>query len=191
MNKIKIKDKAKQLRTFRKIHRISASFLFAFFFFIAISGTLLGWKKHSNGFLLPETQIGTTTDLKQWISLDSLYAIASNAHFEMMFEKGVVDRMDVRPDKGIIKFTFSNSYLEIQIDGASGSILGHQTRRSDFIEQIHDGSIIDKIFGWSSGTFKVIYTTLMGLGLLIFTFTGYWLWAGPRKIKRKFGNGKL
>ena len=188
MNKIKIQDKAKQLRTFRKIHRFSASFLFLFFFFIAISGILLGWKKNSSGILLAETQIGTTTDLKQWISLDSLQNIALKAHQEIMSEKGIIKRMEVRPNKGILKFTFDNSYLGLQIDGAKGTILSSETRRSDFIEQIHDGSIVDRTFGWSSGSFKVFYTSLMGLGLLVFTITGYWLWAGPRKIKRKIGN---
>jgi len=189
MNKTKIQDKAKQLRTFRKIHRISASLLFVFFFFISISGTMLGWKKHSNGVLLPKTQIGTTTDLQKWVSLDSLRNIALNTFEVKQSKKGIIDRMEVRPDKGIIKFTFSNSYQEFQIDGASGTILGDETRRSDFIEQIHDGSIIDKTFNWSSGTFKVIYTSLMGIGLLVFTITGYWLWAGPRRIKRKIVNG--
>lgn len=188
MNKIKIQDKARQLRTFRKIHRFSASFLFLFFFLIAISGILLGWKKNSNGILLAETQIGTTTDLKQWISLDSLKKIALQTHQEIMFEKGIINRMEVRPDKGIIKFTFDNSYLGLQIDGAKGTILSSETRRSDFIEQIHDGSIVDRVLGWSSGSFKVFYTSLMGFGLLVFTTTGYWLWAGPRKIRRKIGN---
>lgn len=188
MNKIKIQDKAKQLRTYRKIHRFSASFLFLFFFFIAISGILLGWKKNSNGILLAETQIGTTTDLKQWISLDNLQNIALQVHQEIMLKKGIINRMEVRPDKGIIKFTFDNSYLGLQIDGANGALLSSETRRSDFIEQIHDGSIVDKAFNWSSGTFKVFYTSVMGLGLLVFTITGYWLWAGPRRIKRKLVN---
>ncbi|MBN2237462.1 MAG: PepSY domain-containing protein [Bacteroidales bacterium] len=188
MNKIKIQDQAKQLRIYRKIHRFSASFLFLFFLFIAISGILLGWKKNSNGILLAETQIGTSTDLKQWISLDSLQTLAIQAHKEIHFEEGIIERMEVRPDKGIIKFSFENSYLGLQIDGATGAILSTETRRSDFIEQIHDGSIVDKALGWSSGSFKVFYTSLMGLGLLVFTITGYWLWAGPRKIKRKISH---
>jgi hypothetical protein len=188
MNKIKIQDKAKQLRTFRKIHRFSASFLLVFFFFIAISGTLLGWKKHSNGFLLKDTQIGTTTDLKQWISLDSLRTIAVHTHQNITLEEGIINRMEIRPEKGIIKFTFKNSFIGLQIDGATGAVLSEETRRSDFIEQIHDGSIVDRALGWTSGSFKVFYTTIMGLGLLVFTITGYLLWAGPRKIKRKIGN---
>jgi len=184
MNKIKLQDKARHIRYFRKVHRISASLFFAFFFIIAISGTLLGWKKNSNGFLLPETQIGTTTDLKQWISLDSLQNIALGRYNEIYYEKGIMDRMEVRPDAGIIKFTFKNSYHEMQLDGATGLLLGHETRKSDLIENIHDGTIVDRIFGWSGGTFKVFYTTLMGVGLFIFTLTGYWLWSGPRRIKR-------
>jgi succinate dehydrogenase/fumarate reductase cytochrome b subunit len=40
-------NQAKLLRTFRKIHRTTGAFLFVFFFFVAVSGLLLGWKKHS------------------------------------------------------------------------------------------------------------------------------------------------
>lgn len=188
MNKTKIKDKAKHLRTYRKIHRFSASLFFIFFLFIAISGSLLGWKKHSNGLLLSENKTGSTTDLKQWLSLDSLQSIALLKHQDLMLEKGNINRMEIRPEDGIIKFTFNNNYLGLQIDGANGEILNIESRYSDIIEQIHDGSIIDHFFNFTNGTFKVIYTSLMGLGLLLFTITGYWLWAGPRKIKRNLGS---
>lgn len=185
MTKTNIQNQAKRLRYYRKVHRYSASFLFTFFFIIAISGSLLGWKKYSNGLLLPETQIGSTSDLKKWLALDSLQTIALKVYQERNSEPGIINRMDVRPEKGIIKFSFENSYLGLQIDGANGKILSTETRRSDLIEQIHDGSIVDKAIGWPIGFFKLFYTALMGLGLLLFTITGYWLWAVPRKIKRK------
>lgn len=188
MTKTTIQDQAKRLRSYRKIHRYSASFLFTFFIIIAISGSLLGWKKYSNGLLLPETQIGSTSDLKKWLALDSLQTIALKVYQETNSEPGIINRMDIRPEKGIIKFSFENSYLGLQIDGANGEILSTETRRSDFIEQIHDGSIVDKAIGWPNGYFKLFYTALMGLGLLLFTITGYWLWAGPRKIRRKISN---
>ena len=38
------KKQANTLRIFRKIHRYTGACLFAVFFFIAVSGLLLGWK---------------------------------------------------------------------------------------------------------------------------------------------------
>jgi hypothetical protein len=88
-----------------------------------------------------------------------------------------IDRMDVRPDKGMIKVLFKEGYWEVQIDGANGKVLSVAQRHADWIEHIHDGSII-------SEGFKLIYTNYIGLGLLLLSITGFWLWYGPRKIRK-------
>ena len=35
--------RAKVLRVFRKLHRLTGTFLFAFFFVVAFTGRLMGW----------------------------------------------------------------------------------------------------------------------------------------------------
>ena len=50
-----------------------------------------------------------------------------------------IDRIDVRPGKGIMKVVASNDW-EAQIDAQTGDILHVAYRRSDIIEAIHDGS---------------------------------------------------
>ncbi|MEJ2005854.1 MAG: hypothetical protein P8X57_13055 [Cyclobacteriaceae bacterium] len=57
-------------------------------------------------------------------------------------------------------------------------------RRSDFIENLHDGSIVDNIANIPGGYFKLFYTTLTGLALLTFTITGFWLWYGPKHMRK-------
>lgn len=180
------KQQAKILRTFRKIHRATGALLFMFFFFISISGVILGWKSHSNGLILPKSFIGTSSNLKHWLPLDSLRkkanvilhdSISSNLSLEL-------DRIDVRKDSGMLKFVFKNHYWEIQLDGATGNLLNIGKRHSDFFENIHDGSILDSYFATSNEQIKVIYTTVMGLALLLFTVTGFWLWYGPKRMKR-------
>ena len=47
-----------------------------------------------------------------------------------------------------------------------------------------DGSIIDDWLGIPHGIFKVFYNSLMGVTLIIFTVTGFWLWYGPKRMKR-------
>ena len=67
-----------------------------------------------------------------------------------------IDRIDVRPEKGIVKFTFKSNFYEIQLDGVTGNLLQIELRRSDFIEKIHDGSIVDYYLGFKSGIFKLV-----------------------------------
>jgi hypothetical protein len=179
-------QQAKILRIFRKIHRVTGALLFVFFFIIAFSGILLGWKNNSNGYILPKSQMGTTSSLEQWKPLYTLYnnacfilhdSISPNLSIEL-------DRIDIRKENGIAKVVFKNHLWEIQLDGATGNLLQIQKRNSDFIESIHDGSILDREFSTSKDQFKLIYTSIMGAALLMFTITGFWLWYGPKKLKR-------
>lgn len=63
---------AKVLRGFRKVHRVTGALLFVFFFIVAVTGLLLGWKKNSNGLLLAKSYKGSSTLSKDWLSVDSL-----------------------------------------------------------------------------------------------------------------------
>jgi len=181
------KQQAKILRVFRKVHRITGAFLFAFFFIIGVTGIILGWKTHSNGLVLPETQKGTSYNLEEWKSLVELeqkafHFLQDSISNELSLE---LDRIDVRKEKGIVKFVFEQHLWEVQLDGKTGALLQLDKRHSDFIENLHDGSVIDNLFGFSSKIFKVIYTSIMGLSLLLFTITGFWLWYGPKRMKRR------
>jgi hypothetical protein len=179
------KRQAKTLRMFRKIHRVTGAALFIFFLFISLSGLLLGWKKHSNGVLLSKTFTGTTNQLADWMPLADLHDIACRALRDSVGADTSLelDRIDVRKEKGVAKFVFVN-YYGVQLDGATGEILNVEVRRSDFIENLHDGSVVDFYLGTSDGQFKVFYTTMTGLALLVFTVTGFWLWYGPKQMRR-------
>ena len=83
-----------------------------------------------------------------------------------------VDRLDVRPGKGVIKVLGKNGW-EAQINPQSGEVLQVAYRRSDTIEAIHDGSwffegaklwvflpvAIVLFFLWMTGL-VMLYTTL-------------------------------
>jgi uncharacterized iron-regulated membrane protein len=185
--KNKRKKQTKLLREFREIHRITGAALFIFFFFVCTTGLLLGWKKHSGGLILPNAHIGTSTDFKNWLPIDSLHAIACNVlHDSVSSELSLeLEKIDIRKNQGIVKFVFVDRYLEIQLDGTTGEVLNIQKRISDLIEDIHDGSLLDKYFGTTSGQIKLIYTSAMGLALLTFTITGFWLWYGPKRMKKE------
>jgi uncharacterized iron-regulated membrane protein len=180
------KKQARTIRLFRKIHRWSAISLFVFFFIISISGLVLGWKKHSSGIILPKTYSGTSSNFDEWLPLDSLNKIANQALLAFTNEQLSLelDRLDIRKEKGVAKFVYAQHYWGVQVDGATGAILHIGKRNSDLFENIHDGSILDRIFGSSNGQIKLVYTTLMGLALMTFTITGFWLWYGPKRMQR-------
>jgi len=174
---------AKTLRTVRKIHRWTGISLILVFLFISITGLLLGWKKNSNGYLLPKSSQGISTDMNRWLSIPYLKQNAILV-IESLSENlnTNIDRIDIRPDKGMVKFTFKQHYYEVQLDCTTGQTLNISKRRSDLIEQIHDGSIIDQWFGLEF--FKLVYTSISGLALLTFTITGFWLWYGPKRMRQ-------
>ena len=104
----KRQKQAKVLRIFRKIHRTTGALLFVFFFIVAITGILLGWKKNSNGILLSESYKGSSTDLKDWLPIDSLHKNACIIFADSIspFLSQEIDRIDIRKNDGMVKFVF-------------------------------------------------------------------------------------
>lgn len=185
MEHLKRKQQAKVLRTARKLHRVTGIFLFVFFFIIAVTGLLLGWKKQTG--LLPPTTKGNSANAAQWLSIDSLknkantYLLTSvNADLSI-----AIDRIDIRPEKGIVKFVYAEHFWELQLDCTTGALLQIGRRNSDIIEKIHDASLLDYSMKTSGDWIKLAYTTVMGLALILFTVTGFWLWYGPKRMKKE------
>jgi len=180
------KRHASILRITRKIHRTMGVTLALLFLVVSLTGLLLGWKKHSNGMILPKSYKGISTNISDWLPMDSLHTIATKTLHEKIDPNLSLEleRIDARPDKGMIKFVFIEDYHGIQLDATTGEVLHLERRRSDFIENIHDGSILDYLFKTEGEILKLIYTSVMGLSLFLFVVTGIWLWMGP-KVMRK------
>ena len=171
-------------RSWRKVHRAVSIVLVLFFAVIAGSGLLLGWKKNID--LLPKTTLGVAPNQpNQWLSIAALTNIATNYVADSLQKSAAITRIDIRPEKGTVKFVFKNHFSEIQVDCASGLILSVATRNSDFIEKIHDGSILDYWINEDQSFFKLSYTSLLGLGLLTLSVSGFWMWINPKKIRRQ------
>jgi len=79
-----------------------------------------------------------------------------------------VDRLDVRPGKGIAKVTLYSRW-EAQIDLNSGDVLQTAYRRSDLIESIHDGSFFAG--DWT----KLGLFLPAGIILLLLWLSGIWM----------------
>lgn len=185
MDHARRKRQAGILRLARKIHRTAGAFLFIFFFITACTGLLLGWKKHTGGVILPKSYQGKSTDPKNWLPMHVLHekaveVVRTQIDPDLSLE---IERFDIRPDKGMVKFVFVEDYWGVQLDCTTGELLHIERRRSDLIENIHDGSILDYLFGTSGEQIKVVYTSVLGTALLTFTITGFWLWYGPKRFR--------
>ena len=87
-----------------------------------------------------------------------------------------VDRVDVRPSKGILKVV-GTSRWEVQLDVATGAVLQVAYRRSDLIESLHDGSFFhDRV-----KLFLFLPVAVVVLGLWV---TGIYLWLLPIRARR-------
>jgi len=100
------------------------------------SGTLLLLKKEST-WIQPAT-IKTQSKTPS-ISFDKILEVAKTVPEAEIREWKDIDRLDVRPNKGVIKIQSHNNW-EIQIDPKTATVLQVAFRRSDIIESLHDGS---------------------------------------------------
>jgi hypothetical protein len=91
-----------------------------------------------------------------------------------------VNRIDVRPDKGMLKI-WARSNWEVQLDSQTGAVLQVAYRRSDMIEAIHDGS-------WFHPWLRLGFFFPAGVVLLILWLSGlylFWLPFGRRRKNRR------
>lgn len=179
--KQQVKKIADRTRDFRTYHRYLGLVLGVLLLISSITGLLLGWKKDVE-LLQPPTQEGVTTDMAQWLPLSEMATLAiAGLDSAAAVQDNPIDRIEARLDKGIVKVIFLEGSWEVQLDNTTGEVLSVARRHSDWIEKIHDGSIVSDLF-------KLITMNILGLGLLIISVTGFFLWFYPRKIRRLKNN---
>ena len=175
---MQLKVYIKSLRRFRVWHRWVGLLIALLLFISAITGILLALKKDIE-IIQPPSQKGVSKELTTWKPLNELTDLAQVAFHEAYPNQvgNEIDRIDVRPSKGMAKVLFDKGYWEVQIDGTSGEVLSIARRHSDWIEHLHDGSII-------SDWFKLGAMHVLGLGCILMILTGLWLYYGPKKYRK-------
>jgi len=169
---------ARLVRSFRRYHKWVGLGLAVFFLISALSGVLLAWKKDVGLLQPPELKHGAV-DHAQYLGTADLVRLG-NAHWAARYpeQNNRVKRVDIKLDSGIVKLLYADGYWEAQVHPVDGSLLSLQRRHADWIEALHDGSII-------SDNFKLVMMTLLGIGLCAMAITGFYLWQGPRKIRKE------
>lgn len=158
----------------RKAHRWGAIAIALPFLVVIASGLLLQLKKQWS-WVQPTEHRGAGS--VPALSFDSLIAVAKSVPEAGIRGWNDIDRLDVRPAKGVVKIT-SNSHWEIQVDTESGAVLHSAYRRSDLLESLHDGS-------WFHPTAKLGLFFPLGLVVLALWLTGIYLWFIPYQTRRQ------
>ena len=159
----------------RKVHYWGAFVVFLPVFIIISTGILLQLKKDID-WIQPPTANGEFEN-DPTISFDDILATAIKVKGPNIQSWDDVDRLDVRLGKGIVKVR-SNNRWELQIDSHSGELLQVAYRRSDLIEQLHDGS-------WFHDKIKLWIFLPTGIILFILWCTGLYMVILPYIIKWK------
>ncbi len=122
-------------RNARRFHFWAALIISLPLLIVILSGLVLQVKKEFD-WVQPPTQKGQG---QLTLSFDEILQRVKTVPQAEISQWDDIDRMDVRPGKGIIKVQANNRW-EVQLDGQSGEILHVAYRRSDFFESLHDGS---------------------------------------------------
>lgn len=149
----------------RKIHYWGSVACVLPLLIIVVTGFFLIFKKESD-WVQPSTQKGQG-DFPT-ITFEKVLQISSEVEGFGVKKWSDIDRLDVRPKKGVIKIR-ANNRNELQIDHQTGAVLHLAYRRSDLIEEIHTG----KFFGGNIISLGVFFPS--GIILLVLIITGMYL----------------
>jgi uncharacterized iron-regulated membrane protein len=161
----------------RKLHRWGSVVVALPFLVVITTGLLLQLKKQLPWVQPPEQRTASTVPT---ISMDKLLEVARSVPEAQVTDWSHIDRLDVRPGKGIVKIAAKNHW-ELQVDLASGALLQSAYRRSDLIEQLHDGSWFhDAAKLWIFLPSAVIVLGLWVTGIYLFLLP-FWARANKRR----------
>ncbi len=156
----------------RKIHYWGSLFVALPLIIMIGAGILLMVKKEVM-WIQPISQKGIERTTVPTISMQVLFNAAKSVEYAGFTSWGELERADLKPGKGIIKFV-SNTHWEVQIDTHTGDVLQVAKRRSDVSEAIHDGTYFAD---WMKlGLFLPVGVVLLFLwltGVYLFVFTEY------------------
>ena len=149
----------------RKLHRWGAILIALPLLVVVGSGILLQLKKQSD-WIQPSTRRGSGA--VPTLSFDRILAAAAAVPEAGVTTWDDVDRLDVRPSKGVVKVRAKSGW-EVQVDTTTGEVLQVAVRRSDLIESIHDGSFFhEKAKLWIFLPAALILAGLWGTGIYLF-----------------------
>ncbi|CAB9494884.1 PepSY domain-containing protein [Alteromonas macleodii] len=123
----------------RSIHLWLSLVIFIPVIIVIASGLLLQVKKEFDWIQPPTQKVQKGQNNAPTLPFDEVLDAVKQVPHVNLNRWDDIDRLDVRPGKGIIKVRGKNHW-EVQLDAQSGDVLQVAYRRTDTIEAIHDGS---------------------------------------------------
>lgn len=152
----------------RTVHYWGSAIIVIPVLIVIVTGIILQLKKEAD-WIQPPTIRGQG-DVPS-VTFDEILSAAKSVPEAQITGWGDINRLDVRPSKGVIKIRSKNEW-EIQIDHQSKAVIQVAYRRSDWIESIHDGSFFHKHAKlWLFLPAAIILLILWGTGLYMFIIT--------------------
>lgn len=161
----------------RRLHRWGTVVVLLPFGVMLVTGILLQWKKNAD-WIQPPAQTSARPGEAPAVSFGAILEALRTAEAAGIREWADVDRLDVRPDRGIVKALAREGGWEVQVDLATGDVLSVAQRRSDLLEALHDGS-------WFHDAAKLGVFFPVSLVLLVLYGTGVYLWLLPHLARRR------
>ena len=167
-------------RFFWQAHKWVGLTVALFVLLLSVTGFLLLLKKEF-AWIQPPTRQGTAvaedTPLA-FLDLATAWEHVRAAGHPAFRTPEDIDRIDVRPDKRVFKFRSRHEHAEMQIDAVTGTVLSTETRTSDFLESLHDGS-------WFGKPVHDVWMPLVAIGVAFLSLSGVWLWVRPILSRRR------
>ena len=137
---------------------------------VSVTGVLLNHKGALG--LMPDVEHEPTAPMERALPLSTLVEAAAG-HAGAEVASAGVDRMDVRPDEGLVKVRFRDPRVtEGTLDLASGIVLDRGERNDAFLEKLHSG----EIFGGRG----ILLSDFGAASLILLALSGIWLWLVPK-----------
>ena len=159
----------------RKTHYWGAFIILLPVLIISITGVFLQLKKEIY-WIQPPTVSGDLPNNPS-ISFEEILEAAKTVKETNIESWNDIDRLDVRIEKGIVKVRTKDRW-EVQVDTYSGKVVQVAYRRSDIIEEIHDGS-------WFHENVKLLIFLPSGIILFLLWITGFYMVLIPYLSKWK------
>ena len=157
----------------RTIHKWASVIIALPLLLVIVTGILLLVRKEFAA-LQPPSQTGMATEPS--ISFEQIIQAAQSVKEAEVSTWEDIDRLDVRPSKGIIKIRAKNSW-EIQIDATDASVLQKAYRRSEWIESLHDTTFFQRSANlWLMLPVAIILLALWLTGMYLFFLPYYKRW---------------
>lgn len=142
----------------------------------AVTGFLLLIKK-DYAWIQPPTAHGAPGEPAQYRPLHEVYAAVFALGLPQLRSEADIERVDFRPARRIHKVHSVHDHLEVQVDAVTLQVHGPAVRRSDWIEQLHDGQKLGIwVHDWLLPAVAVAFVLLTG--------SGYALWLWPKWKRR-------